>query len=181
MTRITILKRDDMNEEQGRVYDEVEAAGGPLGGPYYAYIRNPALMRQAQDLSNCLRDASLSPRERQVAILTIARHWGAEYPWAVQVRASLAAGVEQSIVDAINAGEVPDLSDARERAAHEVAKELLADRGLSDATYAAAEAAFGVEGLVDLVATIGQFSMTCCTANAFDVTPPDSVPHRLAT
>jgi 4-carboxymuconolactone decarboxylase len=180
MTRIAILKRDEMNEEQGRVYDEVEAAGGPLGGPYYAYIRNPALMRQAQDLSNCLRAASLSGRERQIAILTIARHWGAAYPWAVQVRASLAAGVDQDIVDAINAGDVPDLSDARERVAHEVAKELLADRGLSDATYAAAEAAFGVEDLVDLVATIGQFSMTCCTANAFDITPPDTVPYRLA-
>ncbi len=27
MTRIRILKREDMNEEQGKVYDEIEAAG----------------------------------------------------------------------------------------------------------------------------------------------------------
>jgi 4-carboxymuconolactone decarboxylase len=180
MTRIRILKREDMNEEQGKVYDEVEAAGGPLAGPYWAYIRNPALMRLAQDVSNCLRASDLSGRERQITVLTVVRHWGGEYPWAVQVKASLAAGVDQEIVDSINARQTPPLSDAREKAAHEVARELLADHGLSDATYANAAELFGDEQLVALVASIGYFSMVCCTANAFDVTPPDAAPARLA-
>lgn len=180
MTRIKILDRDDMNAEQGKVYDDVKAAGGPLGGPYWAYIRNPALMRLAQDVSNCLRASDLSDRERQIAVLTVVRHWGGQYPWAVQVKASLAAGVDSEIVDAINARQTPPLSDAREKAAHKVAKELLADHGLSDATYAEAEGLFGDEQMVALVAVIGQFSMVCCTANAFDVTPPDAEPARLA-
>lgn len=34
MARIEILKREDMNEAQGEVYDEAQAAGGPVGGPY---------------------------------------------------------------------------------------------------------------------------------------------------
>jgi hypothetical protein len=63
--------------------------------------------------------------------------------------------------------------------AHRVANELLADEGLSDATYAAAEAAFSTEELVALVARVGSFSMTCCTANAFDIMPPDDAPDRL--
>lgn len=180
MTRIDIIKRADMNEDQGRVYDDVEAEGGPLAGPYWAYIRNPKLMRLCQDVSNCLRAGPLSDRERQIAVLTVVRHWGGNYPWAVQVRGSLAAGVDQEIVDAINARQTPDLPDPREKMAHEVAKELLAEKGLSDATYTAAEAAFGTEALVDLVSVIGYFSMVCCTANAFDITPPDSVPARLA-
>lgn len=60
-----------------------------------------------------------------------------------------------------------------------MANELLTDKGLSDATYAAAEAAFTTEELVALVARIGSFSMTCCTANAFDITPPEEAPDRL--
>jgi 4-carboxymuconolactone decarboxylase len=179
MTRIKILERGDMNEEQGKVYDDVKAAGGPLGGPYWAYIRNPALMRLAQDVSNTLRASDLSNRERQIAVLTVVRHWDGQYPWAVQVKASLAAGVDQEIVDAINARQTPPLTDAREKAAYKVAGELLADRGLSDATYAEAAELFGDEQLVALVAVIGQFSMVCCTANAFDVTPPDAEPARL--
>ncbi len=179
MTRIRILKREDMNEEQGNVYDEVKAEGGPLGGPYWAYIRNPKLMRLCQDVSGCLRASALSDRERQIAVLATVRHWDANYPWAVQVRASLAAGVDQEIIDAINARSVPELSDPREQAALDVAKELLANKGLSDATYANAEKLFGEEELVALVAVVGQFSMVSCTANAFDVTPPDDVPARL--
>ena len=39
--------------------------------------------------------------------------------------------------------------------AHQIAKELLANKGLSDATYAAAEASFSTEELVALVARVG--------------------------
>jgi 4-carboxymuconolactone decarboxylase len=180
VTRIRILNRTDMNAEQGRVYDEVKAAGGPVGGPYYAYIRNPKLMRISQDLGNCLRDSSLSGRERQIAILTVIRHWGAKYPWAVQVRGSLTAGVDQDTIDAINARRAPRLDKPRERLAYEVATELMTKHGMSDATYDAAAKAFSEEELVALVAVIGQFSMVSCTANAFDITPPDEAPARLA-
>lgn len=179
MTRIRVLKREEMNEEQGRVYDEAKAAGSPVGGPYYAYIRNPRLMRASHEMGNCLRESSLSGRERQIAVLTTIRHWAAQYPWAVQVRGSLAAGVDQATIDAINSRRVPPLRDTRERLAHEVAKELLANRGLSNATYDAAAKAFREEELVALIAVVGQFSMVCCTANAFDITPPEEAPARL--
>jgi alkylhydroperoxidase family enzyme len=98
----------------------------------------------------------------------------------VQVRGSLAAGVDQPTVDAINARKTPDLSNPRERLAHQVATELLTKHGLADATYDAASKAFKEDELVALVAVVGQFSMVSCTANAFDITPPDEAPARLA-
>ena len=153
MTRIKILEREEMNEDQGRVYDEAKAAGGPVGGPYTAYIRHPELMLRIQDLRKCLQNGPLSARERQIAHLVIARHWGAKYPWFAQVGASLAAGVEQIIIYSIYTGNDPGFKDPREQAAYEVAKELLADHGLSDSTYAAAEKALGLDDLVALVVT----------------------------
>jgi 4-carboxymuconolactone decarboxylase len=180
MTRIRIINRSEMNAEQGRVYDEAKAKGNPVGGPYYAYIRYPRLMEAAQELGNCLRDSALSGRERQIAVLTAIRHWDAKYPWAVQVRGSLAAGVDQPTIDAINARKAPTLANPRERLAYEVATELLTKRGLSDATYESAARHFKEEELVALVAVVGQFSMVSCTANAFDVTPPEDAPSRLA-
>jgi 4-carboxymuconolactone decarboxylase len=180
MTRIAVIKREDMTAEQGRVYDETKAAGGPLGGPNWAYIRQPKLFAVTQAMGTVLRESALTGRERQIAVLTTIRHWSAKYPWAVQVRNSLAAGVDQATVDAINERRTPPLTDAREKAAHDVARELLANHGLGEATYAAAEKAYGVDTLVSLIAAIGQFSMVCCTANAFDITPPDEAPARLA-
>ncbi len=50
--RFEILKREDMNEEQGRLYDEIEAKDGRVrGGPYWAYIRNPEFMRLHNEMS----------------------------------------------------------------------------------------------------------------------------------
>ena len=180
MTRIAIIDRAAMNAEQARVYDAAKQSNSPVGGPYYAYIRLPKLFEAAQNTRACLADGPLSGRERQIAHLVIARHWGARYPWFAQVRASLAVGLEQAVIDAINARKTPELADARERTCFLVVRELLTSKGLSDETYAAAEKALGEEHLVALVATTGSFSMTCLTANTFQIAPPADNPTPLA-
>ena len=180
MTRITVLERAEMSAEQGKVFDEVAASGNPTGGPFWAYVRHPALMRLTSDLGGYLRDCGLGARERMIAVLTVIRFWDAHYPWAVQVRNARAAGLEKEVVDAINAREDPPIEDPRERLAWQVATELLSTHRLSEQIYGAAEAAYGTDQLVNLVAAIGHFSMVSCTANAFDLAPPDSAPARLA-
>ena len=170
MTRISILTPDDMNDEQRAVIDASKANGKPHGGPFWAYIRNPKLMRSVHSVQTCIADTTLSAREQQIATLTVARFWGAKYPWAVQCRNALKVGLTQEEIDAINARGPLPTDDKRE---------LLADKGLCDATYASAEASFSTEELVALVARVGSFSMTCCTANAFDITPPEDAPARL--
>jgi 4-carboxymuconolactone decarboxylase len=181
MARIAILDRSDMTAEQGRVYDDAKQSSGIVGGPYYAYIRLPKLFEACQNMRASLASGPLSAREQQIVNLVVARHWNARYPWFAQVRRSLAVGIEQAVVDAINAHGNPGLADARERTCLTVARELLASKGLSDATYAAAEKTMGLEGLVALVASIGSFSMTCMTANTFGIDPPAANPTPLAT
>jgi hypothetical protein len=180
MARIAIIDRADMNVEQARVYDAAKASGGPVGGPYYAYIRLPKVFEASQSLRACLSAGPLSRREQQIVNLAVARHWGARYPWFAQVRNSLSLGIEQSVIDAINARQTPNLTDARERTCFVVARELLANKGLGNETYAAAEKTMGLESLVALVASIGSFSMTCMTANTFGIDPPPANPTPLA-
>jgi 4-carboxymuconolactone decarboxylase len=180
MARIAILDRGDMNAEQARVYDAAKQSSGIVGGPYYAYIRLPKLFEACQNLRASLSSGPLSPREQQVVNLVVARHWNARYPWFAQVRRSLAVGIEQGVIDAINAHGNPRLADAREHTCLVVARELLARNGLSDETYTTAEKTMGLEGLVALVASIGSFSMTCMTANTFGIDPPTDNPTPLA-
>ena len=179
MPRIAIIDRANMNAEQARVYDAAKAGSGIVGGPYYAYIRLPKLFEAAQNMRESLSGGPLSPREQQVINLTVARHWGARYPWFAQARRSRQVGIDQAVIDAINARGTPKLDDARERTSFAVARELLADRTLSDASYAAAEKTMGLESLVALVAATGSFSMTCMTANSFGVEPPADNPTPL--
>ena len=180
MARIAILDRGDMNAEQARVYDTAKQSSGIVGGPYYAYIRLPKLFEACQNLRASLSSGPLSAREQQIVNLVVARHWDARYPWFAQVRRSLAVGVAQGVIDAINAHGNPSLADAREHTCLVVARELLARKSLSDETYSAAEKTMGLESLVALVASIGSFSMTCMTANTFGIDPPAANPTPLA-
>ena len=157
MARIAIIDRADMNAEQARVYDAAKEAGGPVGGPFLAYIRLPKLFEGIHTMRASMASGPLSRREQQIVNLTVARHWGARYPWFAQVRASLGVGIAQTVIDAINTRGSPDLPDAREKVCFVVPSEILANKRISDETYAAAEKAMGLESLVALVATTGVF------------------------
>src|ERR1700692_1510593 len=121
MPRIPIIERADMDAEQARVYDAAKQASGIVGGPYTAYIRLPKLFEAAQTMREALSCGPVSPREHKIVNMTVARHWNARYPWFAQARRSLAVGIPQAAIDAINARQTPDLPDARERTCFAVA------------------------------------------------------------
>jgi hypothetical protein len=152
MSRIAIIDRADMNAEQARVYDAAKQTSGVVSGPYYAYIRLPKVFEASQALRAAVASGPLSRREHQLVNLAVARHWNARYPWYAQVRNSLSIGIEQPVIDAINARKPPSLTDARE----------------------------GLESLVTLIAAVGAFSMTCITAATFQIDPPADDPAPLA-
>ena len=179
MTRISILTEEDMNDKQRAVIERSKASGLPHGGPYWAYISNPKMMRIVQDMNRILTEGTLTANELSIIVLTVARHWSANYPWAVQVRNALKAGLGQNVINAINERAALPTEVVREKLVHKLANELLMDQGLSAASYSEAEAAFTTEELITIIARIGAFSMTCCTANGFDITPPDEAPARL--
>ncbi len=175
MPRLAVIPPERMSPEQRKVYEESVALGTPngtSGGPYTAYIRNPEYMRLHRGVSLYLRNISLPGRLRQMVVLQTIKHWDAKYPWVVQVRASLKEGLEQAIIDAIGGGRPPALTSPQDMAAFEFCKQLLETRRVSDATYKRALELFGEAGVVDLVATIGLFTTTALTANAFDIDPP---------
>lgn len=175
MPRLAVIPPERMSPEQRKVYDESVALGTPngtSGGPYTAYIRNPEYMRLHRSVAIYLRNNSLPGRLRQMLVLRTIKHWGAKYPWAVQVRASLKEGLEQSIIDAIDLGRAPALPSPQDMAAFLFCQELLETKQVSDATYKQTVELFGETGVVDIVATIGSFTTTSLTANAFDIAPP---------
>jgi 4-carboxymuconolactone decarboxylase len=180
MTRFEIIKTEDMSDEQRALTEANQAAGGRLrGGPYWAYLYDAGLMQKQMDLNDHIRDASLSKRVRQIAILATVRFWRSEYPWGIQARLSEELGIEREVIDAINAGERPKLDDPCEAAAYDIASELLAEKSLSDALYTRAEKLFGLETLIHLVSCIGFYTMHSCTANAFDIVPLEQMPIPL--
>ncbi len=179
MARIDPLKREDMNEAQRQVYDEVAARGGRLGGPNGIYIRVPELFRLNQELGDYLRANHLEPRLRQLAAIVAVRRWNGAYAWGAQGRDALKAGISQDIVDAVNERKTPVLDDADDRAVHDAALELADTGSLSDASFEKAIAQLGFNRLLDLVASVGFYTAVSQTVNVFEVEPRAEFPVTL--
>jgi alkylhydroperoxidase family enzyme len=180
MARIRTLDRAELNDEQGRVYDTAKAKYG-VGGPYIPYIRVPKLFEAAHHMREVVTSGPLTKRELQLTNLVITRHHGTRYAWSAWARHARAAGIDEATIETINAGKLPEVTDARERMCLIVVKELLGTWRLSDATYQAAEKALGLEFLIGLVANVGSLSMTCLTLNVFEIDPLADDPTPLKT
>ena len=175
MSRLPELPDEQMSPEQRRIHDEI--AAGPRGrvaGPLEVWLHAPGFADHAQKLGAYVRfHSSLAPELAELAILVTARHWQTEFEWHAHARLARAAGLPETVIEAIRIDAEPTLADARSRAVYALARELYATRRLSDATYAAARAALGERALVDLVGLLGYYALVSITLNAFAVPTPD--------
>ena len=180
MARIDPLERQDMNDEQGRAYDQVAARGGHLNGPNAIYLRVPELFGYYQQLSNYLRDNTISLRLRQIAAMVAVRRWNGAYAWGAQARDALKAGISRDIIDAINARDTPDLTDADDSAVYYAALELADTGSLSDTAFDRAITQLGFNRLLDVVATVGFYTAASLNVNVFEIEPFAEFPVSLA-
>jgi 4-carboxymuconolactone decarboxylase len=173
--RIPLLDVEDMNAEQRRLHDSV--VSGPRGqmiGPLRAAIHSPELASAWSALGEFLRYRTcLPPRLNELAIIVTGRRWTAQVEWWVHVRAAVAAGVSQEIVDAIAALESPDFDDAAEFEVYEFTRALQQTGRVPAATYDAVLRRWGARGAVELTAVIGYYTMVSQTLNAHQLPLPE--------
>jgi 4-carboxymuconolactone decarboxylase len=188
MHRIPRLKISELSPEQeslknsiiggkrgkDRVLTEFTYADGSLRGPFNPWLHSPEVGENAQKLGESLRfNSALPPTLRELAIISVAVHWRAQYEWWAHKRIALKEGLSEQVVDAIKAGETPPETEPGVRAVTAFVRELLTTGKVSDATYAAAHDLFGDRGTVDLVSLVGYYGLVSATLNVFQVPMPD--------
>lgn len=180
MTRISAPRREEMDEEGRKAYDQAAGSTGNVGhGPAILYAYSPSVWRLHNASSQHLLHCALTNRQVRVVSLMTVKHWNADYPWSAQAKAAIKAGLEPEIMEAINEGRRPDFADATDAAVYDATKELLSSGNLSDTGFKAAEAALGYHRLSDLVGTIGHFTTTALSANVAGCTAPNDAPSKL--
>jgi 4-carboxymuconolactone decarboxylase len=157
---------------------ELVNSSGALIGPFNAFVHAPGIGRRLSSLGAALRfDTSIERRLTEVAIVTVGSHWKAEFEWWAHARMAVSHGVPQAVVNAIGNGEDPPFSKDDERIAYTVARELLADGQLSQASYHRAHELLGDAGMVELVSLCGYYTLISYLLNAFAVPlPPGAKP-----
>lgn len=171
MPRLPDLDPATLDAEQKRIHDEI--ASGPRGkveGPLRVWLTSPGLADKAQALGAfCRYGTSLPPRLSELAILVTGAYWRAGFEWHVHAPIGVAAGLDPQAVESIRIGAEPALANDDEKAVYAFSRELLANRRVSDATYASAERILGPRALVDLVGVLGYYGLISMTINAFEV------------
>lgn len=182
MTRLRRLTRPELSDAQAAVWDSItDSRGtgvqlvedGSLLGPFNAFVHVPEIGRRLSSLGALLRfRTSIDRRLSEIAICTVGAHWRSEFEFWAHAPMATEQGVAPSVLDALREGRPPEFELGDERIVHAVTHQLLVDRRVDDATFAAAVALLGETGTVELAALVGYYCTISMILNLFEVPLP---------
>jgi 4-carboxymuconolactone decarboxylase len=179
MARIAEISREQLSPRQQQLHDEFlrSRPRQTLTGPFAVLIHSPDIAEPADRLVNYYRRTpKLGRRLIELIILLVVRDATAQYAWSVHEPHALEHGLTQDVIDAIRARRRPDFKKDDERLIYDFVTELLAKKTVSAATFERAKAAFGVDGVVEVVTCAGLYGMIGFVLNVFDVPPQPGKP-----
>jgi 4-carboxymuconolactone decarboxylase len=180
-SRLEYLRYDDLDARGREVWDGVAGSRGGelvndeggLIGPFNAFVHAPGVGRHLSALGGRLRFKTSIPRRlSELAIITVGAAWKAEFEWWAHARMAREHGVSDVVLDAIGRGDDPPFDADDERAIYTVALQLTGTGQLDQGAYDAAQRLLGDEGMVELVALCGYYTLISYVLNAFAVPVP---------
>lgn len=180
--RMPPIPQDRMTDAQKQAIAELVAGPrGSLRGPFNALLRSPELMRRVQKVGEYLRfQGVLDMRINEMAALLGARAMTQQYEWNAHVPHALRAGLKPAVIEAIAEGRRPTGMAEDEEICYDFVTELLANKGVCDATYARAVKKFGEQGVIDVIAVVGYYTLLAMIMNVTRTAIPDGKPLPLA-
>ena len=186
--RLPPLPPANMTPDQRALHDDVapmvaerlkgfvsKRADGALVGPFPPMLHFPQFGRPAWDYTKALiEQATLSKPVREVAILATGACFDSRYELYAHEHVAESAGLSPAKIAAIAAGQRPADLSLEEAVAYDVATALAGGKQLPGSTYGAAVAAFGKDGVGELVSLVGGYCLVSVMLNAFDMSVPGS-------
>jgi 4-carboxymuconolactone decarboxylase len=160
----------ELSARQQEISDRITARRGGTRGPFLVWLRSPELCEKVEALgAYCRFESALDPRIRELSLLVAARAFDAQYSWNAHVGKAADLGVSREALTELAEGKEPHFTSRDEQIAYQFGAEILTGHFVSDETFAAALAEFGEQGLVDLIGSLGNYSMLAMLLNAFQV------------
>ena len=179
MSRLPMVKREDLDEDGKRIYDlladdETRALGG-FTGPRGIRINSPRVAEAYTGANQYLRyEAGIDPRLRELTILVAARALDNAYEWTAHESTAQNVGLEGAIIDIVKyrkplpgQGELAGLGE-KEAVIIQLGREALGEHKVSSDTFARGLKQFGKQGLVDVVSLMAHYTATAIVLTTFD-------------
>lgn len=188
--RLTPLVPGDMNVDQRAIYEKI--TGGPrargqqhfrlveddgsLTGPFDAMLHSPPVGMSLQQLGAALRYRSaLDPRDRELAILTVAAARTSSFEWYAHEGAARAMGLTGRELEHVKTGDLDRLPQARDRAVARACRELAGERRMTDSTWRSLEPWMPYDLVVDLIVLVGYYDLLALLMDALQSPLPRDV------
>jgi 4-carboxymuconolactone decarboxylase len=173
MNRLLEIPPEKLTPEQTTVFNQLVAGRGRILGPYKVWIHSPTVASGMEHIGTYLnKRGSLSPREVEIGILIVARHWDGDYVRQAHIREGRKVGLSQEIVDALVAGTDPKLTDPHERAVYRFASSLVTSTKVTDSDFAELEKALGRNGVAEVLVLIGYYTSVALAMKVHEVPIP---------
>jgi len=165
--RFKLLTEAEMTPQQREAYDGI--VSGPRKGavgPFNALLRSPDVADRVQKVGEYVRFQTTIPAAlNELAILITGRFWSAQFEFWAHSRLAKTAGLDGTIIDAIAEGRRPSTMSDDERIVYNFCTELFRDKAVSDGTFKATVDRFGEQGVIDLIAASGYYSIVSMVLN----------------
>ena len=172
--RIPPIQEGSWTEDQSAVFKD-QKIRGKVANIFRTMATHEKLAKRWMVFANhILSKSTLSPREREIAILRIGWRCQAGYEWGQHVVIGKAAGLNDTEIDNIKIGADAGWS-AHEALIIQAADELKDDAFISDETWSGLKQTYSDQQMMDLVFTCGQYNMVSMALNSFGVQLDDDI------
>ena len=175
MSRLSKKTRDQLTPAQQEQYDRIARGREPrddeqFGGPFDPWVRSPELARRAFSFGGYVWErTSLDRGIVELAIIVTAVYWRSNVEWVAHAAAALKYGISQEVVDAVFDQRRPEGASEEILATCDFCKVLHESKDVPQDIYDRAVNCFGEQGVVELIATIGYYTMVSMTLNTFEI------------
>jgi len=167
------------------VADFIDRAGlkGPNGKPINIFgtlAHHPDLLRRWMVFAgHIMVKNTLSPRDREILILRAGVRCGSRYEFAQHAQIARDCDLSDADIEATK-GPVDEWPGTElEKALLAAADELHARQRIDDPTWSALSAAYSTEQLLDIVFTVGQYTLVSMLLNTAGVVVDEGIPDLL--
>jgi alkylhydroperoxidase family enzyme len=167
--RIPPLPKHEWSEEQRALLEPYEQQGQCIN-IVTTLARHTALTTPFMKFAQYLyAESTLPPRARELLILRIGWLCQAEYEWATHIPRAKQAGLAEKEITRITKGPDAEGWHVDDALLLRAVDELYHDAFISDATWHILASTYSTQQLMDLVFTVGQYTLVSMALNTFGV------------
>jgi 4-carboxymuconolactone decarboxylase len=168
--RVKPLPESEWTEEQKTLLEYYRRKSGKIYNIFLTQARDPELMKNWRTFSDyILNQTSLPERDREILILRTGWLCQSEYEFGQHTRIGEKAGLEPEEIVGITKGPDAPGWNPFDSALLRAADELHAEAFISDATWEALSKRYNEKQRLDLILTVGQYTMVSMFLNTCGV------------